>query len=57
MSDDFLTAKEACKILKCNLVTLWRYVKDGKIKKHVITRKNVRYSKNEIQAYIRSVVA
>ncbi|WP_103604951.1 helix-turn-helix domain-containing protein [Campylobacter concisus] len=29
---DPITTKQACELLKCNAVTLWRYVRDGKLK-------------------------
>ena len=53
---DPITTKQACELLKCNAVTLWRYVRDGKFKKYAITRKNVLYSLNEITTFINSSV-
>ena len=53
---DPITTKQACELLKCNAVTLWRYVRDGKFKKYALTRKNVLYSLSEITAFINSSV-
>ena len=53
---DPITTKQACEILKCNAVTLWRYVRDGKFKKYALTRKHVLYSLSEITAFINSSV-
>ena len=53
---DPITTKQAYEILKCNAVTLWRYVRDGKFKKYALTRKNVLYSLSEITAFINSSV-
>ena len=53
---DRITTKQACELLKCNAVTLWRYVRDGKFKKYALTRKNVLYSLSEITAFINSSV-
>lgn len=30
-SDDLITPKEACELLKCTSVTLWRYEKKGRV--------------------------
>ena len=53
---DPITTKQACELLKCNAVTLGRYVRDGKFKKYALTRKNVLYSLSEITAFINSSV-
>nr|DAM62812.1 MAG TPA: Tor inhibition protein helix, reverse turn, PROTEIN [Caudoviricetes sp.] len=53
---DPITTKQACELLKCNAVTLWRYARDGKFKKYALTRKNVLYSLSEITAFINSSV-
>jgi excisionase family DNA binding protein len=31
MKDKFLTAQEASEILKCNIMTIYRYIKSGKL--------------------------
>ncbi|MDL0089192.1 MULTISPECIES: helix-turn-helix transcriptional regulator [Campylobacter] len=54
MINDPITSKEACKLLSCAYITLWRYVKDGKFKKYAITPKTIRYSRSEILAFISS---
>ena len=54
---DPITTKQACELLKCNAVTLWRYVRYGKFRKYAVTRKNVLYSTSEIMAFLEASAA
>lgn len=37
--DDLITPKQACELLKCTSVTLWRYQKKGRVKPYGICGK------------------
>lgn len=50
-SDELLTAKEAAAMLKISLVTLWQWVKDGRLKKHIMGGRAY-YKHSEIMAGI-----
>ncbi|AQW87127.1 helix-turn-helix domain protein, putative transcriptional regulator [Campylobacter pinnipediorum subsp. caledonicus] len=54
MNDELLTAKEVMQLLKISATTLWKYVKAGKINKHSLTKRTIRYSKNEILQLVKS---
>jgi hypothetical protein len=45
--DDLITPKEACEILKCSLVSLWRYEKKGRVKPYGIVGKKY-FKRSEI---------
>jgi excisionase family DNA binding protein len=45
---EWLNGKETCELLKISNVTLWTYVKDGRIKAHKIGN-NVRYNRHEVE--------
>jgi hypothetical protein len=45
--DDLITSKEACKILKCSFVSLWRYEKKGRIQAYGIVGKKY-FKRSEI---------
>jgi len=36
---EFLSREEVCELLHINLVTLWRYTKDGRLKQHRIGKR------------------
>lgn len=38
MSEEFITAEEAAKILKVNIMTIYRYIKVGKLRAYKIGR-------------------
>ncbi len=48
---DFLTAEEVAEMLKVNIMTIYRYIKAGKIKAHKIG-KNFRIEKTEFEAFL-----
>lgn len=50
--DDLITSKEACKILKCSLVSLWRYEKKGRVQAYGIVGKKY-FKRSEI---LRSII-
>lgn len=45
--DDLITPLEACEILKCSLVSLWRYEKKGRVKPYGIVGKKF-FKRSEI---------
>lgn len=45
--DDLITPLEACEILKCSLVSLWRYEKKGRVKPYGIVGKKY-FKRSEI---------
>ena len=44
-----VSAKEACKILGISKVTLWSYVKNGKLHQIHRSKRLVRYNKSEVE--------
>ena len=48
LKDEFYTAKELSKKLKLNVMTIYRYIKAGKLKAHKIG-KEFRIDKNEFE--------
>ena len=49
--EEFYTAEELAKILKVNIMTIYRYIKVGKIKAYKIG-KEFRISKNEFNIFL-----
>lgn len=47
----FYTAEEVSEMLKVNIMTIYRYIKAGKIKAHKIG-KNFRIEKTEFEAFL-----
>ncbi|MDL0088506.1 helix-turn-helix transcriptional regulator [Campylobacter gastrosuis] len=50
--EDLIRPKEAMAILRCNVSTLWQYVKKGYFTKYAPTTRNVFYSRSEILRFI-----
>lgn len=48
---EFYTAEEVAEMLKVNIMTIYRYIKAGKIKAHKIG-KNFRIEKTEFEAFL-----
>lgn len=52
--EEFYTAEELAKILKVNIMTIYRYIKAGKIKAYKIG-KEFRIEKQEFKDFLKSV--
>ncbi|MDO8557030.1 MAG: helix-turn-helix domain-containing protein [Candidatus Jorgensenbacteria bacterium] len=52
LSDDFYTAEELATKLKLNVMTIYRYIKAGKLKAHKIG-KEYRIGRTEFERFIR----
>ena len=45
---DMISRSEAAKLLKCSAKTVWRYAQKGLLREVKITKKTIRYFKNEV---------
>lgn len=52
--EEFYTAEELAKILKVNIMTIYRYIKAGKVKAYKIG-KEFRIEKQEFNNFLKSV--
>lgn len=52
MADEFYTASELAKKLKVNVMTIYRYIKGGKLRAYKIG-KEFRIDKNELEAFLK----
>lgn len=51
---EFYKAEELAKLLEVNIMTIYRYIKAGRLKAHKIGR-DFRIDKNEFQAFLKRV--
>jgi len=51
---DFYKAEDLAKVLEVNIMTIYRYIKAGRLKAHKIGR-DFRIEKKEFQAFLNSV--
>lgn len=49
MGEDIITSAEVCQILNVSRVTLWKYIKEGKIKAYRVGRKYL-FSRKEVMS-------
>lgn len=49
---EFLTAEEVAEILKVNIMTIYRYIKAGKLRAYKLG-KNFRIEKNEFETFLK----
>ncbi len=54
LKDDFYTAEELASKLKLNVMTIYRYIKAGKLKAHKIG-KEFRIAKDEFERFMNKV--
>ncbi len=51
---DFYKAEDLAELLEVNIMTIYRYIKAGRLKAHKIGR-DFRIDKNEFQAFLKKV--